>query len=103
MNSVAHKIYTNEIVSGIFSNYMILLLPKITFYRASLKTLPCFYIFRWIEGFLGKEAAEKKLKDCSCNKSGFFLLRFSDWNIRRSQGKDAVYGYIATTVSVHCK
>ena len=62
----------------------------------------CLY-FRWIEGFLSKETAACKLKENSGNKSGVFLLRFSDWNIRQSQGKDAIYGCISPSVLFQSK
>ena len=58
-----------------------------------------FYLFSsWIEGFISKSTAEKKLKDSHRSRSAMYLLRFSDSYITDSQGLKSVFGFVTAAV-----
>lgn len=52
-----------------------------------------------IEGFISKEDAKEKLKHCP-NRSGTFILRFSDQNITDSQGVKSLFGHLTACVLI---
>lgn len=52
----------------------------------------------WIEGFISKADAEKKLKTSLHCRSAMYLLRFSDSHITDSQGLKSVFGLVMAAV-----
>ena len=56
------------------------------------------WLSSWIEGFISKSLAEKKLKESQRCRSAMYLLRFSDSYITDSQGLKSVFGFVTAAV-----
>ena len=58
----------------------------------------CNVYFSWIEGFISKKAAERKLMESPKCRSAMYMLRFSDSTITDSQGLKSVFGLVTAAV-----